>query len=134
MYFRGMKFILIEDEGSLRDLYKREFEAKGFALEGFATGKEGLAAIRNGKYDVVLLDIMLPDIDGLEVLKRIKEDAKTQNLPVILLTNLGQDKVIKDGFAMGANGYFVKAHYSIQEIVDAVVKLLKEKHPGLFKN
>lgn len=127
-----MRLILIEDEGSLRDLYKREFEAKGFTLEGFATGREGLTALKQGKYDAMLLDIMLPDIDGLEVLKKTKEDEKLKSLPVIVLTNLGQDKVMKDSFALGADGYLVKANYSIQEAVDEVTKILKEKHPELF--
>lgn len=129
-----MKIILIEDEGSLRDLYKREFETQGFTLEGFATGKEGLEALGKNQYDAMLLDIMLPDISGIEVLKKVKETEGTKTMPVVLLTNLGQDTVIKQGFSLGAEGYLVKAYYSTKEIVEEVKKILQEKHPELFNS
>lgn len=129
-----MRIILIEDESALQDLYKREFVSHGFNLEGFSTGKEGLAALAQNSYDLLLLDIMLPDIDGLEILKQIKQTEKTKDLPVILLTNVGQDQIIKQGFSLGADGYLIKAYYSTSEIVQQVKKVIQEKYPELLGN
>lgn len=124
-----MRVALIEDEDFLRELYKREFEAAGFNLDGFATGEDGLAALKQNQYDVILLDIMLPGINGLQVLKQIKQDEATKGIPVILLTNLGQDEVIKEGFTLGAEGYLIKAAYSTKQVVEEMKNILKGKTP-----
>lgn len=124
-----MRVALIEDEDFLRELYKREFEAAGFSLDGFATGEDGLAALKQNQYDVVLLDIMLPGMNGLQVLKQIKQDETTKGIPVILLTNLGQDEVIKEGFTLGAEGYLIKAAYSTKQVVEEMKNILKGKTP-----
>lgn len=124
-----MRVALIEDEDFLRELYKREFEAAGFSLDGFATGEDGLVALKQNQYDVILLDIMLPGINGLQVLKQIKQDGATKGIPVILLTNLGQDEVIKEGFTLGAEGYLIKAAYSTKQVVEEMKNILKGKTP-----
>lgn len=118
---------MIEDEEALQDLYAREFQAVGDILDGYVTGEEGLAGVKNNPYDVILLDLMLPGINGLEVLKQIKQDEKTKNIPVIILTNLGQDEVIKQGFSLGADSYLIKASNSPKEVVWEVQNLLKKK-------
>src|SRR3990167_11424579 len=103
-----MKIVLIEDDDLIRELYKDELTAAGFNLDAFPTGREGLEAISKNRYDLLLLDIMLPDTNGLEVLKKIKLNPKTKGLPVVLLTNLGQDSIIKEGFKLGAEDYLIK--------------------------
>ena len=93
--------------------------------DGFANGKEGLEAISKTQYNLLLLDIMLPDMNGLEILKQIKANPQTKDLPVLLLTNLGQDAVIKEGFQLGAEGYMIKAAYTPDQIVQEVKNILQ---------
>lgn len=118
------KILLIEDEDYIRDLYKRQLDQAGLATDGVATGGEGLSALKGKKYDLVLLDIMLPDLNGLEVLKKVKEDSSTKDTRVVLLTNLGQDSIIKEGFTSGAEGYLLKAAETPDQIVAEVKNFL----------
>lgn len=124
------KIVLIEDEDLIRDLYKMQLDKAGLLTDAFATGKEGLEAIKNNPYNLLLLDIMLPDTNGLEILRELKSDSGTQSLPVILLTNLGQEAIIKEGFQLGAEGYLIKASYTPQQIIQEVQNLLQKKAPS----
>lgn len=118
------RILLIEDEDFIRDLYKRQLEAAGLQTDAFGNGKDGLEALAGNVYDLILLDIMLPGINGLDVLKRIKENEKTKNIPVVLLTNLGQESVIQEGFALGAKEHIIKASFTPDQIVEKVKKLV----------
>lgn len=118
------RILLIEDEEFIRDLYKRQLEKGGFAVDAFASGVEGLASLKNNQYDLVVLDIMLPKMSGLEILKKVKEEKHNQSLPVVLLTNLGHEDVIKEGFRLGAEGYLVKSSYSPNQIVEEIRNIL----------
>jgi CheY-like chemotaxis protein len=118
------KILIIEDEQFIRDIYIRQIQKIGFEIEGYGSGKKGLEALEHGKYDLILLDIMLPDINGLEVLKQIKQDPASSKIPIILLTNLGQDEIIKEGFALGANSYLIKASYTPDQIAQEVKNIL----------
>jgi DNA-binding response OmpR family regulator len=120
------KIVLIEDDEFIREMYETEIGAAGFKVSAFGTGKEGLAAIRSETFDLLLLDIMLPDTNGLDILKMIKADEKTKGLKVVLLTNLGQDSVMKEGFSLGADGYLVKVSYNPDQVVAEVKNFLKE--------
>ncbi|EKD91360.1 MAG: hypothetical protein ACD_30C00018G0008 [uncultured bacterium] len=119
------RLIIIEDEEPIRELYKRQLTLAGMQTDGFANGKEGLEAISKTQYNLLLLDIMLPDMNGLEILKQIKANPQTKDLPVLLLTNLGQDAVIKEGFQLGAEGYMIKAAYTPDQIVQEVKNILQ---------
>ena len=119
------RLIIIEDEEPIRELYKRQLTLAGMQTDGFANGKEGLEAISKTQYNLLLLDIMLTDMNGLEILKQIKANPQTKDLPVLLLTNLGQDAVIKEGFQLGAEGYMIKAAYTPDQIVQEVKNILQ---------
>jgi len=121
------KILIIEDDVFICDLYKRQLELAGLPTDGVGTGKKGLVALRQNEYDLILLDIMLPDINGLQVLKEIKKGERTQSIPVVLLTNLGQDEVVKEGFKLGADAYLIKAAYSPNQIVEEVKNILSKK-------
>lgn len=121
------RILLVEDETPIRELYKRELDLAGFATDAFANGKDGLVALKAAQYDLVLLDIMLPDINGLEVLQTIKQDPATQNVPVVFLTNLGQDAIIQKGFGLGAEGYLIKAALTPDQIVQEVKNIFETK-------
>jgi DNA-binding response OmpR family regulator len=114
------KVLVIEDEKMLSEMYKTKFEMEGFEVFQAFDGKEGLDKAKAEKPDIILLDIILPKLDGFLVLKEIKSDAVFKKTPVLLLTNLGQDDDIKKGKSLGADGYFVKANHSPAEIVAQV--------------
>ena len=121
---KQLRILLIEDEDFIRDLYQRQLSLANLKTDAFRSGKEGLAALDKHTYDLILLDIMLPDINGLEVLKAIKKDTRSKKTPVVLLTNLGQDTIIKEGFMLGAENYLIKASYTPDQIVEKVKALL----------
>lgn len=124
-----MKLLLIEDEDFIRDLYKRQLELAGIPTDAYGMGNDGLNAAHQNPtaYDLVLLDIMLPDTNGLQILKDLKQNTATKSIPVILLTNLSQDMLIKEGFELGAEGYLVKAAYTPAQIVQEVKNILAKK-------
>lgn len=123
------KLLLVEDEEYIRDLYKRQLDLAGLMTDAFGMGNDGLAAAEKNAYDLILLDIMLPDINGLQILQKIKQNPISKATPVVLLTNLGQDAVIKQGFELGADGYLVKAAYTPDQIVQEIKNILAKKPP-----
>jgi len=89
-------------------------------------GQKGLEAAAKVNPDIILLDILMPKMDGFSVLEELKKDAKTKDIPVILLTNLGQKEDVKKGFDLGAAGYLIKAHFMPSEVVEKIKKILEE--------
>lgn len=121
------RILLIEDEFFIRDLYERYLSKNGYEVITAVDGEEGLNKAQNEKVDLILLDIMMPKMTGLEVLKKIKEDgALAKDTPVYLLTNLGQESIIKDAFKMGAEGYLLKAKMLPKQIVEEIKKVFGE--------
>lgn len=120
------KILLIEDDESISFLYKRQLDQAGLLTDAYLTGQEGLSAASQKKYDIILLDIMLPDINGLDILKKLKENEATKKIPVIFLTNLGQEEIIKQGFKLGADGYLIKASFTPDQMVEEVKSLIKQ--------
>jgi DNA-binding response OmpR family regulator len=118
------KIILIEDDDLIRELYVEEFNTEGLHTEGYATGKAGLEAIKRNKYDLLLLDMMLPDTNGLLILKELKSDQATKDLKVVILTNLGQETVQSEAMQLGALGYLIKLSYTPDEIIQEIRKYL----------
>lgn len=123
------KILLVEDDEFIRDLYKKELERAGLPTDACANGKEGLTAITQNVYDLILLDIMLPDMNGLDILKQVKLNQNNKNTKVVLLTNLGQDAVIKEAFALGAIGYLLKLSYTPDQVIVEVKNFLSGKTP-----
>lgn len=117
----GKSILVVEDDQFLRDLYNELLTGDGYQVTLAADGEEGLAKISTGGFDLVLLDIMLPKMDGLEILRKLREHGpKTPNGPIILLTNLGQDAIIKEGFNLGATGYIIKSAMTPEQVLDEV--------------
>jgi len=119
------KILIVEDDQDVRELYSEVLRDEGFAVEEAVDGQSGLAKVLKGSYDLLLLDIMLPKFDGLEVLKTLKEKAKIKGTPVVLLTNLSREAIIKEGFSLGAAGYLIKSEHTPEEIVSEVKKFLE---------
>lgn len=118
------KILIIEDDQEVRELYAEVLRDEGFVLDEAVDGQVGLTKVLEGKYDLLLLDIMLPKFDGLEILKTIRKKEELKDLPVILLTNLGREPIIKEGFELGASGYLIKSEHTPGEIVNEVKKFL----------
>jgi DNA-binding response OmpR family regulator len=114
------KILLIEDEEMLANMYEVKFKNEGFDIVKALDGAEGLEKAKTIKPDFILLDIIMPKMDGFSVLKALKEDDVTKDVPVMLLTNLGQDEDIERGKVLGSVGYLVKANITPSEVVDAV--------------
>ncbi len=127
---QGKKILIVEDETFIADLYSRELTKAGFQVDVANDGTTGLQKLIAGPYDLLLLDIMLPGINGLQVLKEWKMKNLMSTMPILLLTNLGQDEVIKEAFNMGASGYLIKAAYTPQQIVNEVQNALAGKQAG----
>ncbi len=118
------KILIIEDDQDVRELYAEVLRDEGFEVEEAVDGQSGLAKVLEGRFDLLLLDIMLPKFDGLEVLKTVKQKPEVKSIPVILLTNLGREAIIKEGFSLGADGYLIKSEHTPEEIVSEVKKFL----------
>lgn len=115
------KILLVEDDLFLRELYRDVLENAGYTVLTATDGEEGLRlAKENADAKLMLLDIMLPKLHGMEVLRYMKADQKTQQLPVVLLTNMTDEDVIQESLRLGAFGYLVKVRYTPQQIVEKV--------------
>ena len=124
----GARVLLVEDDDFLRKICRTKMEREGFNVSVAINGKEALKKIIEGDPQIVLLDIILPIMDGFEVLKRVKEDSSKSSIPIIMLTNLGQESEIEKGFKLGAEDYIVKAHLTVGEIIEKVKEILKKKN------
>lgn len=118
------KILIIEDEAFLAKLYSGELIKAGFQVKLASDGSTGLQTLEAESFDLLLLDIMLPDINGLEILRQWRAKHPASLMPILLLTNLGQDDVIKEAFTLGAKGYLIKASYTPQQVVNEVISTL----------
>jgi DNA-binding response OmpR family regulator len=116
--------LLVEDDTFLAGIYANKFEKEGFGVLVGSDGEAGLTLAQKEAPDIILLDILLPKLDGFEVLEKLKADPKTKKIPVVLLTNLGQKEDVDKGLKLGAADYLIKAHFMPQETVEKVRKVL----------
>ena len=118
--------VLVEDDEFLASIYQTKFDMEGFKVSIAGNGEEGLKLVEKKMPDIVLLDILLPKLDGFAVLERLKSNPKTKHIPVILLTNLGQKDDVNRGVELGAADYLIKAHFKPSETVDKVRKIIAQ--------
>ena len=118
------KIVLIEDDKILSKVIQEELSESGLHVLPAFDGEDGLKLIKDNKPDLILLDLILPKKHGFEVLKELKQNPETENIPVIILTMLGQDDDIKKGFKLGAIDYIVKSQHAVIEIIDKVKDFL----------
>jgi len=120
------KILIIEDDKFLRELIAKKLIKEGYEVDEAIDGEEGVKKVKEILPDVVLLDLILPGIDGFEVLKTIKEDDKTSTIPVVILSNLGQKDEVEKGLSLGAVDFLIKAHFTPEEIVEKVKSVLSK--------
>lgn len=115
------RILIVEDDRFLRELYEELLRDEGFEVATAEDGEEGLEKMRDGGYDLVLLDILLPKRDGLDILRELKKSGPAHpNGPIVLLTNLGQDSIIKEGFELGAESYLIKSALTPDQVLHEV--------------
>lgn len=118
------KILIVEDDEFLLSMYSTKFEIEGYEVVMASDGEMGYDKAQKEKPGIILLDIMLPNMDGFEVLKKLKANRETSSIPVILLTNLSQKQDVEQGLSLGADDYLVKAHFMPSEVVDKINRLL----------
>ncbi len=118
----GKRILIIEDETNIRAMYADVLKESGYDVLEAAEGKAGLNEVINGDWDLLLLDIMLPKLDGIELLKRMQLDSRTKEKPVIVLTNLDDNRIRDTCLDLGVKEFLVKANVIPSEIVLSVKK------------
>lgn len=118
------KILLVEDDPMLIDIYTTKLKEQGFNPVVRENGKEILEAIEREKPDLIVLDIVLPYLDGWEILGKIKSEENSKDIPVIILSNLGQKEDIDRGFEMGVARYLIKAHHTPSEVATEIRDVL----------
>ena len=117
--------LIVEDDTILRDLISQKLKKdNNYEIVEAVDGEEGLRKAKEEKPDIILLDLILPGIDGFGVLEQIKKDPEIAKIPVVILSNLGQKEEIEKGMKLGATDFLIKAHFTLSEIVKKIKIIL----------
>ncbi|TSC63199.1 MAG: two-component system, OmpR family, response regulator RpaB [Parcubacteria group bacterium Gr01-1014_106] len=119
--------LLIEDDAFIAGMYQTKLAMLGYTIRVASDGEEGWTMLTTEPPDLLLLDVVLPKRDGFEILAAARKDPKLQQLPILLLTNLGQKPDVQRGLELGANDYIIKAHFTPSEVVEKIEKVLRGK-------
>ena len=115
------KILIAEDDFFIRDIYSKVFSLSGYDVQVAVDGMDAFEKIKAQQYDMILLDIMMPRMTGIDVLKNVRSLSIPQkSTPIFIITNLGQQNVIEEAFKLGMDGYILKSQVSPQQIVDEI--------------
>ncbi len=117
--------LLVEDDPFLIEVYSTKFKEEDFEVRVAKDGNECFEKIEEKKPDLILLDIVLPSLSGWEILRKLKNEDKLDDLNIVILSNLGQKEEVEKGMNLGAAKYLIKAHHTPTEVVREVKKILK---------
>ncbi|PIP26861.1 MAG: response regulator [Candidatus Moranbacteria bacterium CG_4_9_14_3_um_filter_40_7] len=120
------KIMVVEDDSFVMDIYQTKLSQEGYEVIQAENGVEAFKKLETKIPDLILLDIIMPYMDGLQMLKKIKLEEKLKNIPVILLTNLSQKENIDEGLGLGAEGYLIKSHFTPSEVLEKIKKYIKK--------
>lgn len=122
------KILIAEDDFFIRDIYGKVFSLSGYEVAVAVDGIEALDKIKTVDYDMILLDIMMPRMTGIDVLKNVRamEEPK-KSVPIFIITNLGQQNIIEEAFKLGMDGYILKSQVTPQQIVDEINNYFQNK-------
>ncbi|MCX6712316.1 MAG: response regulator [Candidatus Vogelbacteria bacterium] len=119
------KVLIVEDDEFLRSLNAKRLETEGFKVVVAVDGQSAIDSIPKEMPNLIFLDLLLPGIDGFEVLKKIKDDAKTKDIPVVVFSNLGQKEDIEKARNLGATDFLIKANFTLDDVVTKIKEILK---------
>ncbi|MEA2007234.1 MAG: response regulator [Patescibacteria group bacterium] len=117
--------LIVEDDKMLVEIYHKKFSSDGYQVDTAGSGVEAIKKIIKNKPDLVLLDLVMPEEDGFEVLRRVKNNAKSKDVRIIVFSNLSQEEDKEKATALGAEGFITKSDFTPQEIVEKVHEILK---------
>ncbi|MBI2609757.1 response regulator [Candidatus Giovannonibacteria bacterium] len=123
-----MDILIVEDDKFLRDLISQKLNREGFKVRTAIDGEIGMKEIGERRPALILLDLILPGIDGFEILERLRNDANLSSIPVLVLSNLGQSEDIDRARSLGAEDFMIKANFTPGEIVEKVKQVLNKKY------
>lgn len=121
----GKTILIIEDDTFLQGLAANKLQQSGFEVNTVSNGEMALTELSSKNYDAIILDLMLPDISGFEILKQIRARETNNQVPVLIFSNLSDDKDIKMGLDLGATDYLVKANFTLEELAEKVMKVFE---------
>src|SRR5437773_2702202 len=124
------KLLIIEDDQIVANIYLRKFQIEGFQVELALDGEAGLASTLKSRPDIVILDLMLPRLNGVEVLKKLRAEPITRDLPVVVLSNAYMSSLVQDAWKAGANYCMIKANCTPRQLVDIVNKTIGAALPA----
>jgi CheY-like chemotaxis protein len=119
--------LLVEDDPLMSRMYQKLFTFEGFQVETANDGAEGLNKAKSFKPDLIMMDIMMPNMNGMDALSKMKGDGDTQHIPVIMLTNLAGQQDREEALSKGATKYIVKSEYDPKQVLDIVKGVLTDK-------
>ena len=118
------KILLVEDDQFLIDIYTKKLKFSGFDVEVAQTGAKAIAMSKEIKPDLIILDVVLPEMEGWEALRKIRDNEETKHTKVIFLSNLGQRGEVEKGLGLGALKYLIKSQYTPSEVVEEIKKII----------
>lgn len=119
------KILIAEDDKFLANAYRIKLEKEGFAISIVENGQELLDLVTKLKPDIILLDLLMPVMDGFEALEKLKAGENTKKIPILITSNLGQQSDLDKGLALGADDYIIKSNISLKEVIEKIKKLIK---------
>ena len=120
------KILIIEDDRYISKMYQLKLALEGYDVQVADNGRVGVEKVKEFMPNIILLDILMPELDGFEVLQIIKSDDVTKDIPVLIMSNLGQEDHIQKGMAMGAIGYIVKSQFTPSKVVENIKNIIKK--------
>ncbi len=127
------KVLVVEDDAFLASAYRVKLSKEGFEIQLATNGEEGLEVLKTFTPDVIILDLVMPKMDGFAMLRKMKADEKLKNIPVIVASNLGQKEDIDEGMKLGANDFVIKSNLTMKDLISKVNSLIVAKSPSDVK-
>lgn len=121
------KILIIEDDRYISKMYQLKLSLDGFDVQIAENGRIGVDKVKEFKPDIILTDILMPELDGFEVIKAVKAEEESKSTPILIMSNLGQEDHIQKGLELGALGYIVKSQYTPSKVVDKIKEILAGK-------
>lgn len=121
------KILIVEDDRYISKMYQLKLSLDGFDVQVADNGRIGIEKVKEFRPDIILTDILMPEVDGFEVIKQVKADEELKEIPILIMSNLGQEDNIQKGLELGALGYIVKSQYTPSKVVEKIKEILAGK-------
>lgn len=118
------KVLLVEDDNILREAYQHFLEKSGYVIYVASTGPDAVSYTENETFDIVVLDIIIPGFDGFHVIAKLKENPKTKEIPIVVLTNLDEEKFLMRAMKLGATEYLIKTNVTPQGVASHIKTII----------